>query len=145
MSDQPLFRVVYVSRNTLSQDETEAAMTQILAASRARNAKVGVTGALLFSEDCFAQALEGPMEAVEAVFEHVQADDRHTEVVVLEANTVTRRDFPEWSMAYAGRCDADEARFAQLVGSGNTNPENAGGRVRNLLRSAVDRATPALA
>lgn len=144
MNDESLFRVVYVSRNLLAAADAEAEVARILDASRRNNPKVGVTGALLFSEDCFAQALEGPLDAVETTFERIQCDERHGDVVVLEAGTAKQREFPNWSMAYAGRCRDDRARFEQLVGPTGRAREEAGSRVRDVLVGAVGRAMPAL-
>ena len=135
--DATLFRVIYVSRNLLPEPAAEAELGRILDRARQRNAALGVTGALLFSGDCFAQVLEGPAPAVEAVFEAIQHDPRHSDVVVLEAGPVPEREFGAWSMAYAGRCPRAEARFAALAGTvGETAP---GGHVLDLLRGVVGR------
>ena len=134
----PLFRVVYVSRNLLPEPDAEAELERILARAREGNAALGITGALLFSEDCFAQALEGPPGAVETVFEAIQCDPRHTDVVVLEAAPAPIREFGAWSMAYAGRCRRSEARFAALGGAGGDGAA-AVGRVLELLRGVVGR------
>jgi hypothetical protein len=108
MSDN-LFRLVYCSRNTLgSADDPASHIDQILATSRINNAAAGITGALHYSEGCFAQALEGPLPAVQATFERIQRDWRHTEVVVLQAGRLDRRLFGAWSMALAGPPRATE-------------------------------------
>jgi hypothetical protein len=140
-ADPPLLRVVYVSRSLLPEPAAEAELERILARAREGNAALGITGALLFSEDCFAQALEGPPEAVEAVFEAIQRDPRHAEVAVLEAMPVSAREFGAWSMAYAGRCRRAEARFAALAGTGSdeATAAAAAGRVLDLLRGVVGR------
>jgi len=137
----PLLRLVYASRNLIPAEETEAAVATILAASRRRNPTLGVTGALLFSADCFAQALEGPAEAVGDLFELIQIDPRHDRVVILESACVTRREFGDWSMAYAGRQDDPRLRFDAVRAA----PRQAGGRVLDVLRGTVARSLPALA
>ncbi len=140
---QDIFRLVYVSRNrlprhTAAQDEQ---VERILASSRRNNAGLGITGALLFSTDCFAQTLEGPMPAVEALFERIQWDDRHCDSIVLQAGLVDAREFGDWSMAYAGRQDADRLRFDSLI----SVPGPVGqGQVLGLLRDIVLRAAPSL-
>jgi len=136
-----LIRLVYISRNLLPRAESEAAIQGILAASRRRNPTVGVTGALLFSDDCFAQSLEGPIAAVEALFEHIQMDERHDEVVLLEAGPVSHRDFGDWSMGFAGHCAEAALRFEALVAT----PSQSSGRVLDVLRGAVGRKTQVLA
>ena len=136
-----LVRLVYVSRNLVPASESEAAVLAILAASRRRNPAMGVTGALLFSGDCFAQSLEGPMAAVEALFEQIQMDERHDEVVLLEAGPVSQRDFGDWSMAFAGHCTEAALGFDALVAL----PLESSRRVLDVLRGAIGRATPILA
>ncbi|MGI4798225.1 MAG: BLUF domain-containing protein [Janthinobacterium lividum] len=138
-----IFRLVYVSRNKLPpqvemQDEQ---VDRILTASRRNNAALGITGALLFSADCFAQTLEGPMTAVEGLFERIQWDDRHCDSIVLQAGLVDGREFGDWSMAYAGRQETDRLRFEALI----SVPGPVGqGQVLDLLRNAVLRAAPSL-
>ena len=140
---QGVFRLVYVSRNELprqieAQDEQ---IDRILASSRRNNPPLGITGALLFSTDCFAQTLEGPMAAVETLFERIQQDDRHSDSVILQAGPVDVREFGDWSMAYAGRHDADRLRFGALI----SVPGPVGqGQVLDLLRCVVLRAAPSL-
>jgi blue light- and temperature-responsive anti-repressor len=135
-----MLRVIYISRNLLPEPAADAELERILLRARACNAALGVTGALLFSGDCFAQALEGPAPAVEAVFESIQRDPRHSEVVVLEAAPVPAREFGAWSMAYAGRCHDAEARFAALAGSAGSGEGAPAGRVLELLRRVVGHA-----
>ncbi len=99
-----LRRLVYVSRSQLTGDmvAVAAALAQILATARRRNAELGVTGALVLRGGRFAQALEGAYPAVQTVFDAIAADPRHAEVTVTEDGPVAARAFPAWSMAYAG-------------------------------------------
>ncbi len=144
MSKAELFRLTYASRSLLagSSDQLELEVGRILAASRRNNPQVLVTGALLFSPDCFAQTLEGAATAVEEVFERIQRDPRHAETIVLEAGPVGWREFADWSMAYAGRIEHDRLRFDALTGGGAATEAGAE-RVLHLLRGVVLRA-PAL-
>ena len=107
----PLHRLVYCSRNAIADahDDVAREVEQILAASRRNNARDGITGALLYDEGCFAQVLEGPIAAVERVFERIQCDFRHADVVVLERGAVRTRTFGGWSMAYGGALDPQAA------------------------------------
>lgn len=93
-----LHRLVYISRAVpnLGDEEVE----QILAESRARNQRLGITGLLLFAGNSFIQALEGSREAVETVFASIEKGGRHSWVTVLVREQIDHRSFPAWSMGF---------------------------------------------
>lgn len=111
------YRLVYASKNLLegTGPEAQAAVEEILAASRRNNARVGVTGALMFNRSAFAQVLEGPQKGVEDTFERIQRDTRHGDVTVLECRPVNERAFTEWSMAFVGQSPAGHAVWDKLA------------------------------
>ena len=115
MSD--LYRLIYTSRNLLPGDEDEqaAAVAGILALSKRNNARVGVTGALVFSAGSFAQVLEGSRQAVETTFERIQRDPRHSDVSVLQCEAVAARGFSNWSMAFVGRSPRGRALWSAFT------------------------------
>ncbi|MBY0335558.1 MAG: BLUF domain-containing protein [Acetobacteraceae bacterium] len=135
-----LLRILYVSRKTTHADPVEAdrEVADILVSARRNNERLGVTGALLFSEGCFAQVLEGPTAAVEDIFERIQCDPRHDEVTVLEVRSVPERAFANWSMAYAGGAQDSWAPIASLPGLVADRAEAAGDVLR-LLGGVVRR------
>lgn len=100
----PLYSLAYVSRNAIGGTPMEfrAHVQQILDASRGKNATYDVTGALLFSEGCFAQVLEGPREGVERLYESIRRDTRHSNVEIVEGIDIEQRSFAQWSMAFGG-------------------------------------------
>ncbi len=116
MSD--IHRLVYTSRNLIpgTEDEQVAIVSQILETSQRNNGKVGVTGALLFNSGSFAQVLEGPRVAVEATFERIQRDPRHSDVSVLQCEPVESRGFPTWSMAFIGQSVRGRALWTEIAG-----------------------------
>lgn len=101
---QPHFSLAYFSRNAIdgNAEEMQSAIAKILASARRNNARRGVTGALLFSDGCFAQVLEGAREDVEWVFETIQCDPRHSDVTIMHLHEVEQRSFGDWSMAFGG-------------------------------------------
>jgi hypothetical protein len=101
---QPLFSLAYFSRNAIegTAEDMQSAIATILASARRNNARHGVTGALLFSDGCFAQVLEGLREDVELVFETIQCDPRHSDVTIMHLHEVEERSFGDWSMAFGG-------------------------------------------
>jgi hypothetical protein len=99
-----LYSLAYFSRNAIEGDTVELhrQILQILASARRNNANCGVTGALLFSDGCFAQVLEGRRDDVEAIFEAIQCDPRHCDVTVMHLHEVAQRSFGAWNMAFGG-------------------------------------------
>ena len=139
MSDA-LHRLVYVSRNAFAPDADPAAEIEtILAASRRNNARVGISGALMFNAGLFAQVLEGSLWAVERTFEAIQCDARHDDVRVLAFEPVTERRFDDWSMGWAGRGAAPVEAFASLAADTGFDAGRLGGnRVLELLQTHLD-------
>ena len=132
-----IYRVLYCSRNCIdgTADRQLDQLRGILASSRRNNEAVGITGALLFTHGMFAQVLEGLLEQVESTLERVRKDMRHADVMVLESGFVDAREFPEWSMAFAGSTDPHFAEFARTA-----LPEERsalGKQIGELLRSIV--------
>lgn len=136
-----LYRVLYCSRTQMpgaAADATDA-IHRILAASRRNNARVGITGGLLFSDGCFAQVLEGPIGSVTETFERIQCDERHRDVTVLQAGRIDGRGFPCWSMGFAGT-DAAQNPLAGLALAGAFSSHDAQGQdMLDLLKAVIVR------
>ena len=137
-----LYRIVYCSRNlmvgTAATDSHDAELQQILRSAREKNAAASVTGALLFNDEYFAQVLEGPRLAVEAVFERIQRDRRHSQVTVVENGWAATRDFPDWAMAHAQPDEQTPPEgLAATLSLALIQPREAGGEVLDLLKSLV--------
>jgi hypothetical protein len=113
----PLMRLIYYSRNLIpgSPEEVASEIRGILDVSVRNNARCGVTGALLFNRGCFAQVLEGRQGDVEATFERIQCDPRHSDVQVLQFDRVAERGFGSWSMAFVGADMIDATRYSDLA------------------------------
>jgi hypothetical protein len=94
-----LLRLVYTSRASDRCDQNELA--HIMATARACNPQVGITGQLLYEQGLFAQWIEGPADAVEALWRKLQRDPRHHRIQLVSAYAIERRSFPQWSMAIA--------------------------------------------
>lgn len=70
----------------------------ILLDARRCNARDGITGALIVRGDIYLQLLEGPRDVVEAAYQRIRRDDRHTDVRGVQRRKVDSRLFPEWAM-----------------------------------------------
>ncbi|SPO43039.1 uncharacterized protein PSANT_00723 [Moesziomyces antarcticus] len=97
--EDDLIQTVYTSSarsRHMSTDEVKS----ILRASRTNNSRLGITGLLLYRDGTFAQFLEGPAEAVDALYDSIERDPRHHGVIRVLRQSVTKRDFKQWSMAF---------------------------------------------
>lgn len=93
-----LHRLLYISFAPKGFDADRN--VAILKTARERNARMGVTGLLLCKDMVYAQVLEGPRDAVDAVFAAIARDPRHQGVTVMARRDVDRRLFPEWQMGF---------------------------------------------
>ncbi|WP_419730356.1 BLUF domain-containing protein [Lichenicola sp.] len=138
-----LSRVLYCSRSQIpgGSEVILANIESILAASRENNRRAGISGALLFSDGCFAQVLEGDLDAVDEAFERIQCDERHRDVTVLESGPIAARDFPSWSMAFAGAEAARSPIAGIAVFDSASSPSAKGRELMALLKDVVVRET----
>jgi len=136
----PIHKSVYCSRNQIrgTPEEIIREIRIILSSARRNNPRTEVTGALLFNEGLFAQVLEGPVDSVSPIFEIIQRDPRHSDITVLENGEAERRDFPEWSMAFASSKEHSALSSAIPPGGAALSDTSAAGeQVLQLLRNVV--------
>ena len=75
-------------------------LAELLAKSRANNFTLGITGMLLFKQGRFLQALEGKRDDVMALYRKISKDFRHRKVITLSSETISQRNFPDWTMGF---------------------------------------------
>lgn len=95
-----LWRIVYISSAVSRDFSADAA--DILRTAQRENARRDVTGLLTFCEGSIFQVLEGARDDIEAIFARIERDPRHRSVIRLLSETIPRRDFADWSMAWLG-------------------------------------------
>jgi hypothetical protein len=93
-----LKQLAYVSR-PLGYDPQQ--LDDILQTARARNGALGITGMLVSRWDLFAQVLEGPAAAVDAVFASIRRDHRHVQVTPRHDAPASGRILADWTMRHA--------------------------------------------
>lgn len=101
-----MIQLIYASRavTPFGPDSLRA----MLVRSRAYNARIGVTGMLLYVDGFFFQVLEGKSAVVHALAARVRADGRHAGVVTLLVRDLEERCFAGSTMAFfdgSGRGD----------------------------------------
>ena len=99
-----LYNLAYISKNAIdgSSEEIQKEIRDILATARKNNPENEITGALLYSGGYFCQVIEGPQSVIKRLFENIEADSRHKDVIVLHFVPIQSRVFSEWAMAFAG-------------------------------------------
>ncbi len=93
-----MFYLVYVS--VAPESVSKDTLLEILAESRESNARVGVTGMLLYKDGSFMQALEGEESVVRDLYARISRDPRHRGVLTLIEGERKERSFGDWSMGF---------------------------------------------
>ncbi|MBW8733571.1 MAG: BLUF domain-containing protein [Asticcacaulis sp.] len=92
-----MYQLIYCSRFT-GTGGALSTVREILAQSQQNNFRNTITGFLIFDKTHFVQVLEGEEATVQDTYARLLGDRRHTDIVVVAAHAVAKRDFPEWSM-----------------------------------------------
>jgi hypothetical protein len=93
-----LIQLVYASSATKPLEGE--ALRELVTVARANNAKLGVTGLLLYKNSSFLQVLEGEEGKVTRLYEKIRQDPRHDGLVILRRRPVAEPGFPDWPMGY---------------------------------------------
>lgn len=105
-----MFQLIYSSapRDGLQPSEAKS----IAAQSKANNENAGITGVLLMSSSTTLQILEGEKSTVEALYERIKSDTRHTDCDLLLTRHCHTREFPNFAMGYQSPEDEYEIKLA---------------------------------
>jgi hypothetical protein len=133
----PLYHLIYESRAT--QPFSDRDLLELLRHSRGYNAQRGLTGLLLYSpQGRFLQVLEGEKAEVEALYQHISHDTRHTACLLLLAGPLAARRFAEWRMGF--RATRQLTDLAALLGHvDTTSPDFLLPLLPKLSTSLLDR------
>lgn len=108
-----ILQIVYRSLAREGFDEPE--MLDILRVSQIRNQRERISGLLVYRAPVFVQLLEGPPDAVLALYERIARDPRHQGVEVVLRQEAAQAAMPTWAMGYlsetAGDCTGPEDAF----------------------------------
>ncbi len=94
----PIFQLTYVSTQTRAMGAAD--LIGMLNQAQIANDQLGITGLLLHREDSFFQIIEGDQASVEALFQKIESDSRHTRVEVMFRGASQGREFPDWKMGF---------------------------------------------
>ncbi|MDO9377668.1 MAG: BLUF domain-containing protein [Nocardioidaceae bacterium] len=115
-TDEMVFRLVYRSRSTIGEDQRVDELGDIFATARKRNQSIGVTGALMLRGDRFVQTLEGERADVQALYDDIARDARHSDVELLSTEESAPRLFGRWAMARVTEDGAPDIRLLSHAG-----------------------------
>jgi hypothetical protein len=140
-----MHHIVYLSTATVPLAEHD--LQTLLQQFRANNARLGVTGILLYSDDGrFMQVVEGEQATLRALYAKIQDDSRHRGLLTLADGPIARRHFSTWLMGFKVE---GTAAFRQLAGY--VDPESPAFRralttpdvlIRGLLETFASESVP---
>lgn len=113
-------QIFYISRSLIEPADIRALYEH----SRRHNGQADITGVLMFTGGCFAQLIEGPAPALQALMERIQADPRHGQVRLLLDRDVTARRFADWHMELFEMPGADDL-VDDLLQTNSVSPQRA--------------------
>lgn len=97
-----LTSLLYVSHSIIPLEDSTDDLNNIVATAHARNPTLGLTGALLFTGEHFAQVLEGSDGAIDTMMRSIKRDSRHDKILIVDHRSIVDRRFASWSLAYFG-------------------------------------------
>ena len=93
-----MISIAYVSSAVFSFNDTT--LLDLVDQCQRTNAKLGVTGILVYSDGNFMQVIEGADLPTHALYDRIQRDVRHRAVNTIHQQLIQVREFLGWSMAY---------------------------------------------
>lgn len=102
-----MIQITYISSPTRSMSVDD--LMDILNKSRENNARLGLSGMLLFTGEWFIQVLEGEEKIVDQKVEQIKKDPRHKDFRVLERKKIQMREYADWTMGFK-RIDKNDVR-----------------------------------
>lgn len=125
-TDQHLVQLVYASAASVPFSDEQ--LETLLHVARQNNSALDITGVLMFVDGTFFQVLEGDADVVHALYDKIQLDQRHNNVLVLAERDIAERNFGQWSMGFV----RNQSEIEELPGFVNFFGES------NEQRSFVD-------
>lgn len=94
-----MFYLIYVSSAIKLMEDSE--LLFLLDESREKNQRLGITGMLLYKEGNFMQMLEGEKSTVLELYDTINRDERHKDVITIITGDLKKRNFENWSMGFS--------------------------------------------
>lgn len=93
-----MIRLIYLSTaiKRFEVDELE----ELLKKAQENNQKEDITGLLIIKDRTIIQCLEGEEDRVQKLYEKIEKDERHVNVMELMREDIEDRYFPDWEMGF---------------------------------------------
>lgn len=132
-----MIQISYISSATRSMSQED--LEDILRASRENNARLGITGMLLYGNKTFIQIMEGEEKVVSELIEKIKRDPRHSDFHVLRKKSIDHREYADWSMGFK-RVSEDDFQAVQGMEKLSEKDFNTGflGSHATLVESLMD-------
>jgi len=129
-----MINLMYISSATAWPSDSDNQL--LLEQARSRNAKLNITGLLLYHNATYLQLLEGEKEDVYAIFKSIQQDPRNTGVIKLLEQEIDDRSCPDWDMGFIKVSDLVAKHVPDIVDISNKKIaiENKSSAVNFILR-----------
>lgn len=113
--------LLYISHSRIDPSEAQDVVQHIIDIALEHNARLGLTGALLFTGTHFAQVLEGREDVIDRLMHRVIGDQRHDQLLIVDKAPLPKRRFASWSMAYFGPSQFVSCHVTRLLN--NSSPQ----------------------
>lgn len=128
-------RLLFISESCVKISDADTAASRIVRHAQIKNARLGVTGALILTSKHFAQVLEGSPESLQMLMASIHNDPRRENIVILDTSPIARRQFPDWQMAYQGPLQVVSRHVAGLLHkTSQTERQRSAERLTELVR-----------
>lgn len=120
-----IFQLIYTS--AVASTVAHSEIIKIAQHASDKNKNLEVTGMMIYHQGSILQVLEGSKATVEALFEKIKKDPRHTQVLQLIARETQSREFSDWAMGFKTLPDKlDDPALSNLSAKNYKNilPEN---------------------
>ena len=121
-----LVRLLYASR---AVDPGTEAIEDILSQSRQHNPECGITGILCYGGGIFLQAIEGGRMPVSQLYNQIQKDPRHKDVVLLHYEEISERRFGGWTMGQVNMSRINSSILLKYAERPELDPYSVSGKV----------------
>src|SRR5210317_1400800 len=93
-----MIQIIYLSSATRTMSQAD--LEDILRTARENNARLGITGMLLYGNKTFIQILEGEEGVVHELVKTIKRDPRHTNFQIVKEKPIEQHEYADWSMGF---------------------------------------------